>query len=79
MLQELKDHVLYYRIHGSLVRVTAIADNDAEANAHMVANRGHSVLAVAGHMIIMASECDMGIKAPDDYAISVPPLSRRRR
>lgn len=60
MIQDTTGTNLYLRIWGKLIKVTAIADDDKAANAHMATHEGCSVLAVVGALVIMADKDDLG-------------------
>lgn len=57
------DAPLYVAPVGKNIRVTAIFDNDAEANAFMEANGDQSVIATYGKFIMLARNDDRGAPA----------------
>jgi hypothetical protein len=62
MLTKVPDLIdLYVRSMGKRLRVTAIADNDDEANAHM-ATTDDAVIACVGPLVLMANMYDKGEK-----------------
>lgn len=60
MLQDTTETNLYLRVSGKNIKVTAVADNADEANAHMLQHENASVLAVVGSLVIMADKNDEG-------------------
>ena len=53
---------LYTRSMGKLFLITAIFDNDNEANVHMSRNNEATVIACTGSLVILASQYDSGFK-----------------
>lgn len=53
---------LYVRSMGKLLRVTAMFDNDADANKFMAKNDGHSVVACFGPYVLLANVYDTGLQ-----------------
>jgi hypothetical protein len=53
---------LYVRSMGKIIRVTAIFDNDAEANAHMAKHSEAACVAVSGSLVMLADKYDPGIR-----------------
>jgi predicted alpha/beta hydrolase family esterase len=54
---------LYINVSGRLFVVTAVADNDRDANEHLIAHNEQGVIAVVGDLVVMASNNDRGIPA----------------
>lgn len=57
------EQALYVRSMGKALRVTAIFQTDAEANAHME-RTDDAVVAVFGPLILLADKYDPGINIP---------------
>jgi hypothetical protein len=53
---------LYVRSMGKLLRVTAIFNNDTDANKFMAKNDGQSVVACFGPYILLANVYDTGLQ-----------------
>jgi hypothetical protein len=66
------DQILYVRMYGKAVRVTAIFQNDDDANAFMARHPEQSVIACFGPLILIANAADLGI----DVADHRPPANR---
>lgn len=65
---KLGDHVLYVRSMGKALRVIAIAETDAEANAYSEKHDEAAVVAiVAPNLILLADKYDPGTKITDDF------------
>lgn len=54
---------LYINVSGRLFVVTAVADNDRDANEHLITHNEQGVIAVVGDLVVMASNNDRGIPA----------------
>lgn len=52
---------MYVRSMGKALRVTAIYDNDDDANAHMEKNHDDAVIAVFGKYVFLANRYDRGV------------------
>lgn len=57
---------LYVRIHGRMVRVSAIAESEVDANAYLTHHRGQGVIATGAGLIFIASNDDLGWRAPKE-------------
>lgn len=54
---------LYINVFGRLFVVTAVADNDRDANDHLINHEKQGVIAVVGNLVVMASNDDRGVPA----------------
>lgn len=62
-----KETRFYIRSMGKLLRVTAMFETDEEANSHMEKHSGSAVVAVLGHLVLVADKHDRGVPMPKDY------------
>lgn len=59
-----KGQTIYVRSMGKALRVTALFDNDVEANAWMARHDDDAVVACWGHLVVLADKHDYGIPLP---------------
>lgn len=62
MIKDTTGTGLYFHVMGRAVKVVALADTDAEANAHMERTPAASVIHCHEGLVIMADKNDLGEK-----------------
>lgn len=58
--------ILYVRTMGKAIRVTAVFDNDEDANKYMEKNRDEGLVAEFGELRLIANLYDKGVRIEDN-------------